>query len=131
MAGSTISATSLTVRAGVLLALVGCLLAAPDAESDLSVPAARRFHAKFVVDRIEPRRPPSTDDRSTPAVVVPAAGTTPVPTPARTRSTTRCREGCLQKCMPSQATACPCGVCWPERGVMRFRFTSGTSAAHG
>ena len=35
------------------------------------------------------------------------------------------------QCMPSQATACPCGVCWPERGVMRFRFTSGTSAAHG
>uniref|UniRef100_A0A182X966 Fibronectin type-III domain-containing protein n=1 Tax=Anopheles quadriannulatus TaxID=34691 RepID=A0A182X966_ANOQN len=115
MAGSTISATSLTVRAGVLLALVGCLLAAPDAESDLSVPAARRFHAKFVVDRIEPRRPPSTDDRSTPAVVVPAAGTTPVPTPARTRSTTRCREGCLQKrsikdilCTQQRE----CSMCW-------------------
>ncbi|XP_041772384.1 uncharacterized protein LOC121593782 [Anopheles merus] len=115
MAGSTISATSLAVRAGVLLALVGCLLAAPDAESDLSVPAARRFHAKFVVDRIEPRRPPSTDDRSTPAVVVPAAGTTPVPTPARTRSTTRCREGCLQKrsikdilCTQQRE----CSMCW-------------------
>uniref|UniRef100_A0A182W528 Uncharacterized protein n=1 Tax=Anopheles minimus TaxID=112268 RepID=A0A182W528_9DIPT len=86
----TTSAT--VVRAGVLFGLVGILLAAPGT-SDMSVPAARRFHAKFVVDRVEPRRPLSTDDRSTPT----ADGLATAPTPARTRSTTRCREGCLQK----------------------------------
>uniref|UniRef100_A0A182SP32 Secreted protein n=1 Tax=Anopheles maculatus TaxID=74869 RepID=A0A182SP32_9DIPT len=96
------AASVIAVRAGVLLALVGFLLAAPEPMPDLSVPTARRFHAKFVVDRVEPKRPPSTDDRSTPSAdgfglpAVVAADAT-APTPARTRSTTRCREGCLQK----------------------------------
>uniref|UniRef100_A0A182MUB6 Fibronectin type-III domain-containing protein n=1 Tax=Anopheles culicifacies TaxID=139723 RepID=A0A182MUB6_9DIPT len=90
--GKMVMASVAAVRAGVLFALVGILLAAPGT-SDMSVPAARRFHAKFVVDRIEPRRPLSTDDRSTPTV----DGLATAPTPARTRSTTRCREGCLQK----------------------------------
>ncbi|XP_053663235.1 uncharacterized protein LOC128712362 [Anopheles marshallii] len=111
-----VNVSTIAVRAGVLFALVGILLAAPDT-SDVSVPAARRFHAKFVVDRIEPRRPLSTDDRSTPGadgLGVPA-GLATAPTPARTRSTTRCREGCLQKrsikdilCTQQRE----CSMCW-------------------
>ncbi|XP_053678206.1 uncharacterized protein LOC128728604 [Anopheles nili] len=103
-------AAIVTLRVGVLFALVGFLLAVPPEISPGggNVPATRRFHAKFVIDRIEPRRPPpSTDDQST-------AGPLPVPT-GRTRSTTRCREGCLQKrsikdilCTQQRE----CSMCW-------------------
>uniref|UniRef100_A0A182MZL6 Fibronectin type-III domain-containing protein n=1 Tax=Anopheles dirus TaxID=7168 RepID=A0A182MZL6_9DIPT len=98
------AAPSITTSVGLLCALVcGSLLlaaAATAAPDEQAVPPARRFHARFVVDRVvrprAPPPPPSTDDRSTPppASVDP---TSPEPAPARTRSTTRCREGCLQK----------------------------------
>uniref|UniRef100_A0A182QAQ7 Fibronectin type-III domain-containing protein n=1 Tax=Anopheles farauti TaxID=69004 RepID=A0A182QAQ7_9DIPT len=118
MAGPTLNTAG--VRPGLLFALVcGSILlamaaATPD-ELGIQVPAGRRFHARFVVDRIvrpRPTLPPSTDDRSTASA--PVSSTEPTPAP-RTPSTTRCREGCLQKrsikdilCTQQRE----CSMCW-------------------
>uniref|UniRef100_A0A182J9S4 Fibronectin type-III domain-containing protein n=1 Tax=Anopheles atroparvus TaxID=41427 RepID=A0A182J9S4_ANOAO len=110
------------VVALLLVLLLGSVVvhAAPEIESGgigTPSPAPRRFHAKFVVDRnvlADRRKPQST--AINPATVSSSTGPEAgLPSVAKIRSTTRCREGCLQKrsikdilCTQQRE----CSMCW-------------------
>ncbi|XP_049538224.1 transmembrane protein fend-like [Anopheles darlingi] len=101
--------------AGLVLAVLLCCLvtggrtslAGTDVEGLL--PAGRRFHARFVVDRI---RPPSTDSRDGTATTT---TTTTSSTTTTNTPTSRCREGCLQKRSIKDILCTQqrdCSMCW-------------------
>ncbi|KFB49013.1 alcohol dehydrogenase [Anopheles sinensis] len=97
-------------RLATVLVLGSAVLAAPEIDAGPPPAGPRRFHAKFVIDRVAPST--TTTDRRTaqsiginhPTAVPPSSTRGPdvaLPNVAKIRSTTRCREGCLQK-----------GFCW-------------------
>ncbi|XP_058127692.1 uncharacterized protein LOC131291179 [Anopheles ziemanni] len=102
------------LAAALALVLGSGALAAP--EIDAAGPSAgpRRFHAKFVIDR----RTAQSIGINHPTAVPPSSTRgpeTPLPNVAKLRSTTRCREGCLQKrsikdilCTQQRE----CSMCW-------------------